>query len=173
VYVGATIASVGQLYYDYPNRQLRMDDIGIELGKNSSVHGLTSSWLDYSSSIGYTLFRDTGMCESYSLVFGMVSLQIPPDASYEGSALLGTQSVDTWLANFGGGYDTQVTVTTGTCYTLSISQFNATTGEVYMVESIWNVTPGLPLFYFDIPQACLTAKKSNPDARLRSMFLNF
>jgi len=147
---------VGELYYDYENQQLRLD----EAAQLYDLSFTETIWLDYNNQIGYYYDRDNNECTYDSIQGSLNSPNIPFDSSYNGDFFLGGQAVDSWTTPEEDGYVDVLAVTRDTCLPISVVTANATNGQALLTQYLTNVLPDLPPFYFDIPQICQTSKRS-------------
>jgi len=146
----------GELYFDYPNQQLRIDE-----SATIYDYSITESvYLDYDNEIAYYYDRTDDYCTYDELTGELNQPEIPFDATYEGTYLIGSQGIDVWVTPDDEETVEVLGVTENSCYPVIDTIVNTTTNYPIVAQTIWNVLPELPPFYFDIPDACKTAKRS-------------
>jgi len=154
-----TLKDIGMIYLDFTSMWSRVDLSTLSDGQPGKI----SSWINYKTQIMYILDRISNECTTMPFTGPMGSPNLPNNAVYTGSGFFGTQEVDTyWVPgpspyqNYGAEY----TVTTGTCFPLSSTIMNITSGmpNIFVVESLWNVVPTVPEYIFDLPPACTSSK---------------
>jgi len=159
---GCATASIFQdLYFDYPNQQLRVDQV-LNVQGTPTVY---SVWLLYSQGIQVVYNRVNGQCTVAELDGTLPAPVIPSDASFQGTYVVGAQAVNVWSipGQDESDLDGVATLTQGTCFLVSQTAFNSTTGSVNYVGNFWDFIPSLPLFAFDYPSVCKTdAKRATP-----------
>jgi len=150
----------GEIYYDYPNQQMRID-------QSLSFYDLDiteSLYLDYNNQLIYIFDRDTETCTYDDLTGELQQPEIPFDATFEGTFMIGSQPVDTWVTQDDDGTIDVLTVTDATCFAVTETIVNVTTNIATLSETFWNFLPTLPPFYFDLPDECKSnAKRSAPE----------
>jgi len=145
----------GQLYYDWPNSQIRID-------QTSSVYTFSYTetlWLDYDNEIAYIYYRDTDMCNSADLTNSMPYVSIPNGSYYEGDFIIGNQAIDNWITPHSDGSEDVLTVTRDTCFIVTYTKSNFTSGTAEIDSTYYDFLPDLTPFYFDIPALCTNASK--------------
>jgi len=157
-------STVGQLYYDYPNQQMRVDE-------SSTVYDFSFTetvWFDYDNGMGYYYDRDDDTCTEGSISGGLQAPEIPADSIYGGGLLIGGQAIDQWLVSY-DEYDMLeiLTVTRDTCFVVTDIIYNTTTNQTPVNEIFSNFLPSLPPFYFDIPNICTSGNNKRDNELLQ------
>jgi len=147
---GCAFASIqAQMYFDYPNQQLRIDQT-----ENIYTYSFVETlWLDYAEQTLYYYDRDNEECYSDSLSGDLNYPEIPEDAYFNGDYIVGSQAIDIWIEEV-NGTESVSALTRETCFPVSVSVNNATTGAAFLNQLFTNVLPDLPPYYFDIPAIC-------------------
>jgi hypothetical protein len=133
-------------------------------------------WGFYNSDTAYYYDRDTGICKQIPLDGSLMDPEIPSDSTlvctfvdpncisttnYLQQPALLDPKIYTWVPDSEDGVYTLIDVTEGTCFPVSITQVNTTSGNVpSSVENFWNVVPDVPPFVFDLPTECGDSKIS-------------
>jgi len=151
----ATTTLFQDIFYDYPNQQIRVDQVHSVQGQPA----VYSVWLLYSQQIQVVYDRVNDQCVVSALNGTLDPPVIPGDASYQGAYLLGSQAVDLWSISESDSseLDGLVSLTKGTCFIVSQTAFNSTSGSVNFVGNYWDFVPSVPLFSFEYPTSCKTA----------------
>jgi len=138
-----------QLYYDFDNGMYR-EDLIINYDAEISMFSI---YADYNTMTGYYYDRVSNICESFELTGEMEEFQIPDNAQFAGSFGIGMQEMDSWSVN-DTDYVEIISVTSETCYPVSILVLNSTSGGLVETQTMWNYLPGVPPFIFDLPDSC-------------------
>eukprot|EP00339_Tiarina_fusa_P019276 CAMPEP_0117015628 /NCGR_PEP_ID=MMETSP0472-20121206/12447_1 /TAXON_ID=693140 ORGANISM="Tiarina fusus, Strain LIS" /NCGR_SAMPLE_ID=MMETSP0472 /ASSEMBLY_ACC=CAM_ASM_000603 /LENGTH=202 /DNA_ID=CAMNT_0004719465 /DNA_START=114 /DNA_END=719 /DNA_ORIENTATION=+ len=158
-------SNYGQFYYDNSKQMIRIDilDGKTNLGGSPSTYSV-SFWQDYANQIEYILDRTSNVCTSIPLTTHIGSGQLPSDAIYGASLLLGSQPVYEYFYKEhyeGMTYQFEVGLMSGTCLPYNVEIFNTTSNgnphKLVATEAFWNAVPSVPPFVLDIPSECTSS----------------
>jgi len=118
-------------------------------------------WLDYASQVEYLYDRSTQKCVSYDLTSPMMEIQIPDDASFAETYLIGSEYVSSWYLPPNGDLFETLDVTADSCLPVQQIFVNQTSNnQVFpsMITDFNDMVPFVPPFVFDTIDACNNAK---------------
>jgi len=159
-----TMSFSGQLYADLNAQTIRYD---YTFNQNNGQPPLNQSvWADSNQDIAYVYDWDTGMCSSTDFPYPVGSSTLPDNTVYVASLLIGTQEVDSLFvpaSDVTDGIASEIALTTGTCFPVSVVAFNTTSNnQILLTESYFNFVPMVPPYVFRLPDACKSSSLVRP-----------
>eukprot|EP01090_Pellita_catalonica_P005573 TRINITY_DN1568_c0_g4_i2.p1 TRINITY_DN1568_c0_g4~~TRINITY_DN1568_c0_g4_i2.p1 ORF type:complete len:195 (-),score=33.91 TRINITY_DN1568_c0_g4_i2:66-650(-) len=150
-----TLEQNGQLYFDYPNKRIRVDVSG-EIQNTKEQAFVVSVFEDFKTNTTYTLNRQTNTCKKMNGVYSkLISTQIPSSAVFVGTKSIGDGYANTWFVQDKPDQaDWIITVSAINCFIVSYAEINSTTGGIAFAQQFANFIPSLPPYIFDIPAVC-------------------
>jgi len=153
---------LGQIYYNWDDKQIRFDS---RLWHNESDQ--YTFWMDYNKDVGYAYNRVDHECYEFTPNKTLYEPQIPKDAIWEGTRVIGSQSIDSWMFKDDEEEDLFMLlgVTPETCIPTSFTIIDSSEHRPVYISELWNYLPELPPFYFDLPTECdnnSTSKRFQP-----------
>jgi len=149
--------SVGSMYYDYINSNLRVD---VTVYSQSGYSQYLSIWYFYSDfgNTQYLLDRSTNICSKQSFQGPMPPPTIPTNSNFDSQGLIGGQAIDTWnlyTQSSDPHFMGTISVTSDTCFVVVEHRFNITTGSLASSSNYLNFIPSVPTYIFDLPTECV------------------
>merc|ERR1711976_490219 len=131
-----------------------------DFGGNPSEYSNTV-WVDYNKEIEYIYDWSTDACISFSISYSLGNGQLPPNANFVGTILLGAQPVHEYffpISADGVSLEIEIGLMAGSCLPYNVEYYNtsnnSTAPTLALTEALWNVVPSVPPFAFRLPASC-------------------